>query len=81
MVAPFDFDEVLASIAPRPTLVVAPTLDRYARLADVEREVEASKKIYALLGHPEALQLQTPYDINRFAQRTQQSAFDWLARQ
>ncbi|HUO25798.1 MAG TPA: alpha/beta fold hydrolase [Candidatus Aquilonibacter sp.] len=78
---PFDFDEVLASIAPRPTLVVAPTLDRYARLADVEREVEASKKIYALLGHPEALQLQTPYDINRFAQRTQENAFDWLGRQ
>jgi pimeloyl-ACP methyl ester carboxylesterase len=78
---PFDFDEVLASIAPKPTLVVAPKLDRYARLADVESEVEAAKKIYALLGHPEALQLQTPYDINRFAQRTQENAFDWLARQ
>ena len=78
---PFDFDEVLACVAPKPTLVVAPTLDRYARLADVEREVEASKRIYSLLGHPEALQLQTPYDINRFAERTQDAVFDWLAHQ
>jgi pimeloyl-ACP methyl ester carboxylesterase len=78
---PFDFDEVLALVAPKPALVVAPTLDRYARLADVQREVEASKKIYALLGHPEALKFETPVDINRFAHRTQESAFDWLTHQ
>jgi pimeloyl-ACP methyl ester carboxylesterase len=78
---PSDFDEVLALVAPRPALVVAPTLDRYARLADVQREVEASKQIYALLGHPEALKFETPEDINRFAHRTQESAFDWLINQ
>ncbi|WP_263354945.1 alpha/beta hydrolase family protein [Acidicapsa acidisoli] len=78
---PFDFDEVLASVAPKPALVVAPTLDRYARLADVQREIEASQKIYALLGHPESLKFETPVDINRFAHRTQESVFDWLAQQ
>ncbi len=78
---PFDFDEVLGLVAPKPTLVIAPTLDRYARLADVQREVEASRKIYALLGHPEALQLETPMDINRFAHGTQEIASRWLARQ
>jgi pimeloyl-ACP methyl ester carboxylesterase len=78
---PFDFDEVLALVAPKPTLVIAPTLDRYARLADVEREVEAAKKVYALLDRPDALTFETPVDINRFSQRTQQSAFDWLTRQ
>jgi len=78
---PFDFDEVLALVAPRPALVVAPTLDRYARLADVQREVEAAKKIYALLGQPQALQFETPVDVNRFPHRTQEHAFDWLARQ
>jgi hypothetical protein len=62
-------------------LVISPTLDRYARLADVRREVEASQKIYALLDHPEALQFETPVDFNRFAHRTQEIAFDWLARQ
>jgi pimeloyl-ACP methyl ester carboxylesterase len=78
---PSDFDEMLALVAPKPALVVAPTLDRYARLADVQREVEASKQIYALLGHPEALKFETPVDINRFAHRTQESAFDWLTNQ
>jgi pimeloyl-ACP methyl ester carboxylesterase len=78
---PFDYDEVLATVAPKPALVIAPMLDRYARLADVQREVEASKKVYALLGHPEGLQLETPVDFNRFAHRTQEIAFDWLARQ
>jgi pimeloyl-ACP methyl ester carboxylesterase len=77
---PFDFDEVLALVAPKPALVVAPTLDRYARLADVQREVEASKNIYNLLGQPQALQFETPVDVNRFAHRTQESAFDWLAQ-
>jgi pimeloyl-ACP methyl ester carboxylesterase len=75
---PFDFDEVLALVAPKPALVVAPTLDRYARLADVQREVDASKSIYTLLGRPDALQFETPVDVNRFAHRTQEIAFDWL---
>lgn len=78
---PFDFDEVLAAVAPKPALVVAPTLDRYARLADVEQEVDAAGKIYALLGHAEALQFETPLDINRFAHGTQERAYNWLARQ
>jgi pimeloyl-ACP methyl ester carboxylesterase len=78
---PFDFDEVLALIAPKPVLLVAPTLDRYARLADVRREVETSKRVYDLLGHAEALQFETPMDINRFSRTIQERAFDWLARQ
>jgi dienelactone hydrolase len=78
---PFDFDEVLALIAPKPVLLVAPELDRYARVADVRREVEGSGKVYELLGHPEALQFETPLDINRFPRRLQERAFDWLARQ
>jgi dienelactone hydrolase len=76
---PFDFDEALALVAPRPALVVSPTLDRYARFADVEREVEAARKAYALLGHPQALEFETPVDVNRFPRRMQERAFDWLA--
>jgi hypothetical protein len=78
---PFDFDEVLGLVAPKPALVIAPTLDRYARLADVQREVGASRKIYAVPGHPEALQIETPMDIHRFAHGTQDISFNWLARQ
>ncbi len=78
---PFDFDEVLAMIAPKPVLIVAPELDRYARVADVRRELESSRRVYDLLGHPEALQFETPRDFNRFPRSTQEHAFDWIARQ
>jgi hypothetical protein len=39
------------------------------------------RKVYDLLGHPEALQFETPMDVNRFPRRVQELAFDWLARQ
>ncbi len=78
--APFDYDEVLALVAPRPVLVVAPTLDRYARVADVTREVEAARRVYRLLGREEALEFDAPEDFNRFPARLQEKVFDWLAR-
>jgi dienelactone hydrolase len=76
---PFDFDEVLALAAPKPVLLIAPTLDRYARVADVRREVAESAKVYRLLGRERALQFETPLEINRFAHAQQERAFDWIA--
>lgn len=76
---PFDYDAVLALAAPKPLLVVAPTLDRYARVEDVRREVEAARRVYGLLGHENALKLETPEDFNRFPVRLQQRVFEWLA--
>ncbi|MCC6861899.1 MAG: alpha/beta fold hydrolase, partial [Bryobacterales bacterium] len=76
---PFDFDEVLALVAPRPVLVVAPTLDRYARIADVRAELAESRKAYRLLGREEALEVDSPVDFNRFPRRLQERVFDWLA--
>lgn len=78
---PFDFDEVLAAVAPRAALVVTPTLDRYARLRDAQREIESSQQVYALLGAPQALTVAAPVDINKFTSRTQKIVFDWLLRQ
>ena len=77
---PVDYDEVLALAAPRPVLVVAPTRDRYAPVEDVRRVVEASRGVYRLLGREDALELETPVDINRFSRKTQERVFDWLAR-
>ena len=75
---PFDYDEVLAAISPRPVLLVAPTLDRYAQVADVRLEVEQARKVYRLLGHENALQLETPLGFNGFPAAMQASVFDWL---
>jgi pimeloyl-ACP methyl ester carboxylesterase len=76
---PFDFDEALALLAPKPAMIVAPTLDRYAPVADVRAGVEHSRKIYRLLGVESALTLDTPVDFNRFSRNTQQRVFDWIA--
>ncbi len=77
---PFDYDQALALIAPRPMLLIAPTLDRYAPVEDVRAEVEPCRKIYRLLGQESALQLETPLDFNRFPRQRQEQVFDWLAR-
>ncbi|HET8548776.1 MAG TPA: alpha/beta fold hydrolase [Bryobacteraceae bacterium] len=74
---PFDYDEIVALIAPRPALIVAPVKDRYARIADVQREVEAAARVHRLLGRE--LELWTPDDFNRFPVRLQQQVYDWLA--
>jgi len=78
---PFDYDEVLAAIAPRSVLVMAPTLDRYAPVKDAQMEVEAAGKVYAQLGHANALQFQTPLGFNSFTPKMQESVFDWLSQQ
>jgi dienelactone hydrolase len=78
---PFDYDRVLALLAPRPALVVAPALDRYVHVEAVRSEVEEARKVYRLLGHDQALQLQAPLDFNRFMADRQRQVIDWIAQQ
>ena len=59
---PWDFDEVLGLIAPRPLMVVAPQFDQEATLEDVKRSVEQARRVYELL-RPEERTAQT-YDYN-----------------
>jgi dienelactone hydrolase len=66
---PFDFDEPLALAASRPVLLVAPTLDRYARIDDVR----------AAAGAVPGVTLETPVDFNRFGVALQARVADWLA--
>jgi dienelactone hydrolase len=65
---PFDFDDALALSVPRPVLLIAPTLDRYARVADVRAEV----------AHVPGVTLETPVDFNRFGRKFQTRVSEWL---
>ena len=76
---PFDFHEVLASIAPRSLLVVAPILDRDACFADVKTCVDEVNKVYRLLGKENNLNFSGPKDYNHFHENRQQEVLDWLA--
>jgi pimeloyl-ACP methyl ester carboxylesterase len=78
---PFGFDAALALAAPRPVLLIAPTLDRYARRADVAAEVNQAGKLWKLLGKPQAFTFETPLGFNTFRPEAQERVFTWLASQ
>lgn len=63
---PYDFTDLLALIAPRPTLVVVPRVNRFATVDEVTAAVEAARPVYALMGNADALVLQVNDDYNHF---------------
>jgi len=75
---PYDFHEILGTIAPRPALVIQPQFDRDATPGDVHKAVEQAKKVYALYGAPDKLALQEPWDYNRLPDSTQDWIIQWM---
>ena len=75
---PYDFHEIIASIAPRPILVIAPTMDKDAVLPDVTLAVEKARNIYSLYGAPDNLQLSTPDDFSRYSPAMREKTYEWL---
>jgi dienelactone hydrolase len=75
---PYDYHEVLACIAPRPVLVVAPTMDKDANGDDVRRCVDEARKVYRLYGTPDRLQHFAPEDYSRFSPEMRDRAYQWL---
>jgi pimeloyl-ACP methyl ester carboxylesterase len=78
---PYDFDDVLALIAPRPCLVVSPQRDRFATHSDVVACVDRSRRFWKTRGAAERLTHLTPDDISRFQKAQHQQLRDWLAKQ
>ena len=56
---PWDFDEAMALIAPRPLLVVAPQFDQEATFDDVKRSVEVARQVYEI-ANPEERSAEAP---------------------
>ena len=71
---PYDYDDVLALIAPRPCLIVSPTRDRDATFADVCACVGRAARAWEGAGTGQGLTHQCPDDISRF-QRDQHDRF------
>jgi hypothetical protein len=57
---PFDFHELIGALAPRHVLIIAPVADSNFRAESVDRIASAARPVFALLGHPERLQVEHP---------------------
>jgi pimeloyl-ACP methyl ester carboxylesterase len=77
---PVDFNEIIASIAPRPVLLIAPEFDKDTHLHDIKSAVHEAEQIYKLFEKQENIQLQVPWDINRFSPEMRKTMVEWLSR-
>ncbi|MBX7168787.1 MAG: alpha/beta fold hydrolase [Pirellulales bacterium] len=75
---PFDFPEVLAAIAPRAVLVVAPQRDANFAVEGVRECVTAAQTVYALLGIPDRLRALYPDAEHNFPPAERQAAYAWM---
>ena len=75
---PYDFDELIASIAPRSVLVVEPTMDRATTPADVRQAVTRARQVYNLYSAADKLTLYEPVDYTRLTDATQDWAVRWM---
>jgi pimeloyl-ACP methyl ester carboxylesterase len=75
---PYDYDELLATIAPRPVLVVQPRMDRDATPADVHAAVDQARKVYTLYSAADKLALHEPDDYQRLPTATLNSIVQWM---
>ncbi len=77
---PFDFHEVLAAIAPRPVLIIAPEYDQNVILPGVEKAVKEASEIYKLYPSAPAIQLVKPKSDSRFSDAIKQEIYQWAGK-
>ena len=77
---PFDFSEVVASLAPRPLFVCAATRDSDFDILGVHEVVASAQPVYALLGKPKNLERDYPDSPHDFPASSRQRAYEFLDR-
>jgi dienelactone hydrolase len=75
---PFDFSEILASLAPRPVLVCAATGDDDFDVEGVRDMIAAARPVYSLLGEPEHLQAHYADSPHDFPAAARELAYQFL---
>lgn len=77
---PFDFDELLAALAPRHVLVVAPLHDSNFRSASVDRMTDEARKVFQLYGQPDRLKVIHPDCDHDFPDEMREEAYRMFDR-
>jgi pimeloyl-ACP methyl ester carboxylesterase len=75
---PFDFDDLIATVAPRPAMIVEPQLDRDGNPADVHAAIDRAKSAYAMHGASASLALSEPWDYTRLPNSIQDEIIRWM---
>ena len=75
---PFDFHEVVAALAPRPVFVNAPLYDSNFQARSVDEIVAAAKRVYALYGAVERLEVAHPDCAHDFPAAMRERAYGVL---
>ncbi|WP_153555915.1 alpha/beta hydrolase [Roseimaritima sediminicola] len=73
---PFDFHEMIAALAPRATLIVAPLHDSNFRPESVDKIARAARPIFELYGAGEALRIAHPDCDHDFPPEQRQRAYE-----
>ncbi len=77
---PFDFDELIAALAPRPLFVNAPLKDANFQWKSVDRVVATAREVYALLGAPDAITVEHPDGPHDFPKEQREHAYAFIER-
>lgn len=75
---PYDFENIISLIAPRPVLIVQPTMDREVNSGEVKTTVEQAKTVYNLNGAGDKLELYAPDDYARLTTVMQNNSIEWM---
>ena len=77
---PFDFDEVLAALAPRAVFLSAPRGDTNFRWQSVDRIAAAAREVFVLHGAADACVVEHPDCAHDFPDAMREKAYAFLAR-
>jgi dienelactone hydrolase len=77
---PYDYQDILGAISPRPVLLIAPQMDQMASLKNIRTIVTEAGKIYTLSGAADQLVLNSPDDFNRFSDEMKDIIYGWAAK-
>eukprot|EP00322_Chrysochromulina_rotalis_P028520 CAMPEP_0115853892 /NCGR_PEP_ID=MMETSP0287-20121206/13737_1 /TAXON_ID=412157 /ORGANISM="Chrysochromulina rotalis, Strain UIO044" /LENGTH=319 /DNA_ID=CAMNT_0003307981 /DNA_START=24 /DNA_END=983 /DNA_ORIENTATION=- len=78
---PYDYDELIASLAPRPMLLYAPQGNRFANATDVQSSIEEARSAWSAKGAAAAFEAHTPEDAPSDMKSIEISvALEWIER-
>jgi pimeloyl-ACP methyl ester carboxylesterase len=77
---PYDYDELLAALAPRPVLLYAPLRNRFASAAAVQAAADAARASWVVVNATTRFEVRTPDAPSDFRGPEVGAALDWVER-